>query len=106
MRVLEGKLVASGLKVGIVAARFNEFIVSKLVSGALDGLKRHDVKEEDIDIAWVPGAFEIPLIADKMAKSKKYDAVICLCLLYTSILRWKIDKKEGFPLFLCKNISL
>ena len=71
MRVLEGKLVASGLKVGIVAARFNEFIVSKLVSGALDGLKRHDVKEEDIDIAWVPGAFEIPLIADKMA-------VICL----------------------------
>ena len=73
MRVLEGKLVASGLKVGIVAARFNEFIVSKLVSGALDGLK-----EEDIDIAWVPGAFEIPLIADKMAKSKKYDAVICL----------------------------
>ena len=78
MRVLEGKLVASGLKVGIVAARFNEVIVSKLVSGALDGLKRHDVKEEDIDIAWVPGAFEIPLIADKMAKSKKYDAVICL----------------------------
>ena len=78
MRVLEGKLVASGLKVGIVAARFNELIVSKLVSGALDGLKRHDVKDEDIDIAWVPGAFEIPLIADKMAKSKKYDAVICL----------------------------
>ena len=78
MRVLEGKLVASGLKVGIVAARFNEIIVSKIVSGALDGLKRHDVKEEDIDIAWVPGAFEIPLIADKMAKSKKYDAVICL----------------------------
>ena len=78
MRVLEGKLVASGLKVGIVAARFNKFIVSKLVSGALDELKRHDVKEEDIDIAWVPGAFEIPLIADKMAKSKKYDAVICL----------------------------
>ena len=78
MRVLEGKLVASGLKVGIVAARFNEFIVSQLVSGALDGLKRHDVKDEDIDIAWVPGAFEIPLIADKMAKSKKYDAVICL----------------------------
>ena len=69
MRVLEGKLVAEG---------FNEFIVSKLVSGALDGLKRHDVKEDDIDVAWVPGAFEIPLIADKMAKSGKYDAVICL----------------------------
>ena len=78
MNKLEGKLVADGAKIGIVAARFNEFIVSKLVSGALDGLKRHDVKEEDIDIAWVPGAFEIPLIADKMAKSKKYDAVICL----------------------------
>ena len=78
MRVLEGKLVAEGIKVGIVAARFNEFIVSKRVSGALDGLKRHDVKEDDIDVAWVPGAFEIPLIADKMAKSGKYDAVICL----------------------------
>ena len=78
MRTLEGKLVAEGLKIGIVAARFNEFITSKLVGGALDGLKRHDVKEEDIDVAWVPGAFEIPLIASKMAKSKKYDAVICV----------------------------
>lgn len=78
MRVLEGKLVASGLKVGIVAARFNEFIVSKLVAGARDGLLRHDVKDEDIDLAWVPGAFEIPLIASKMVKSGKYDAVICL----------------------------
>lgn len=78
MRVLEGKLVADGLKIGIVAARFNEFIVSKLVSGALDGLKRHNVKDEDIDVAWVPGTFEIPLVADKMAKSGKYDAVICL----------------------------
>ena len=63
MKVLEGKLVAEGIKVGIVAARFNEFIVSKLVSGALDGLKRHGVSEEDISIAWVPGAFEIPLVA-------------------------------------------
>ena len=78
MRVLEGKEVAQGIRVGIVAARFNEFITSKLVGGALDGLKRHDVKEEDIDVAWVPGAFEIPLIASKMAKSKKYDAVICV----------------------------
>ena len=75
MRVLEGNVVAKGIRVGIVAARFNEFITSKLVGGALDGLKRHDVKEEDIDIAWVPGAFEIPLIASKMAKSKKYDDV-------------------------------
>ena len=78
MRVLEGKVVAQGIRVGIVAARFNEFITSKLVGGALDGLKRHDVKEEDIDVAGVPGAFEIPLIASKMAKSKKYDAVICV----------------------------
>ncbi len=78
MAVLEGNFTGRGMKIGIVAARFNEFITSKLVSGALDGLKRNEVSEEDIDIAWVPGAFEIPLIAKKMAKSKKYDAVICL----------------------------
>ena len=78
MRTLEGKLVAEGMKVGIVAARFNEFITNKLLGGALDGLTRHDVREEDIEVAWVPGAFEIPLIAAKMAKSGKYDAVICL----------------------------
>ena len=78
MRTLEGKVVAKEIKVGIVAARFNEFIVSKLVAGARDGLLRHDVKDEDIDLAWVPGAFEIPLIASKMAKSGKYDEVICL----------------------------
>ena len=78
MKVLEGKLVAEGLKIGIVAARFNEFIVSKLIGGAEDALKRHGVREDDIELAWVPGAFEIPLIAQKMAHSKKYDAVICL----------------------------
>ena len=78
MKTLEGKLVSGGMKVGIVAARFNEFITSKLVSGAMDGLTRHNVKEEDIQVAWVPGAFEIPLIASKMAKSGKYDAVICV----------------------------
>ena len=78
MNVFEGSLVARGMKVGIVAARFNEFITSKLLGGAIDGLVRHDVKEENIDVAWVPGAFEIPLIASKMAKSGKYDAVICL----------------------------
>ena len=79
INLLEGKVVApEGMKVGIVAARFNEFIVSKLVAGAEDALLRHDVKEEDIDLAWVPGAFEIPLIASKMAKSGKYDAVIAL----------------------------
>ena len=78
MKTFEGKVVAKNIKVGIVAARFNEFIVSKLVGGAMDGLVRHDVKEDDIDVAWVPGAFEISLIASKMAKSGKYDAVICL----------------------------
>ncbi|WMJ79926.1 6,7-dimethyl-8-ribityllumazine synthase [Clostridium sp. MB40-C1] len=78
MRVYEGKLVGEGLKFGIIAARFNEFIGSKLIDGALDALKRHGVKEEDIELTWVPGAFEIPLVAKKMAKSNKYDAVICL----------------------------
>ena len=78
MKVLEGNLVAEGLKIGIVAARFNEFIVSKLIGGAEDALKRHGVREDDIELAWVPGAFEIPLISQKMAHSKKYDAVICL----------------------------
>lgn len=78
MNTFEGTLVARGIKIGIVAARFNEFITSKLLSGALDGLKRHDVEEENIDVAWVPGAFEIPLVAQKMAQSDAYDAVICL----------------------------
>ena len=78
MNTFEGKLVAEGLKFGIVVGRFNEFIGGKLLDGALDGLKRHGVKEEDIDVAWVPGAFEIPLIAKKMAKNDKYDGVICL----------------------------
>ncbi len=78
MKTFEGKLVSDGIKIGIVAARFNEFITSKLLGGAMDGLIRHDVREEDIHVAWVPGAFEIPLIAAKMAKSGKYDAVICL----------------------------
>ena len=78
MHTFEGKLVSQNIRVGIVAARFNEFIVNKLVGGAMDALLRHDVREEDIDLAWVPGAFEIPLIAKKMADSGKYDAVICL----------------------------
>lgn len=78
MRVYEGSYVVKGKKFGIVVARFNEFITSKLLSGAVDALQRHDVNEDDIDIAWVPGAFEIPLAAKKMAKSGKYDAVICL----------------------------
>ena len=78
MNTLEGKLVANDMKIGIVAARFNEFIVSKLIGGAMDGLTRHDIPEDNITLAWVPGAFEIPLIAEKMAKSGKYDAIICL----------------------------
>ena len=78
MKVYEGKLVSNDIKVGIVVARFNEFITSKLLGGAIDGLKRENVKEEDIEVAWVPGAFEIPLVAKKMAESKIYDAVICL----------------------------
>ena len=78
MRTLEGKFNGKGLRIGIVAGRFNEFITSKLVGGAVDVLKRNDVNDEDIDIAWVPGAFEIPLITKKMAESKKYDAIITL----------------------------
>ena len=76
MKVLEGNYTGKGIKVGIVAARFNEFITSKLVSGAEDCLVRHEVASDDIEVAWVPGAFEIPLVAQKMAASGKYDAVI------------------------------
>lgn len=79
IQVLEGKVVAKeGMKVGIVASRFNEIIVNKLLGGAVDGLVRHGVEEENITAAWVPGAFEIPVVAQKMAKSGKYDAVICV----------------------------
>ena len=78
MKTFEGKLVSEDIKVGIIVARFNEFITSKLLGGALDTLTRHEVNDENIQVAWVPGAFEIPLIASKMAESGKYDAVICL----------------------------
>lgn len=79
MNILEGKLVPEkSMRIGIVCARFNEFITTKLLEGALDGLRRHSVSDEDIDVAWVPGAFEIPLIAQKMAATEKYDAIICL----------------------------
>lgn len=80
MKLYEGKVVSEDIKIGIVAARFNEFIVSKLVSGAQDALVRHGVADEDIALAWVPGAFEIPLAAKRMAESGKYDAVITLGL--------------------------
>ena len=78
MKTFDGKLISKDIEIGIVAARFNEFITSKLLGGAMDGLIRHDVREEDIDVAWVPGAFEIPLIASKMASSGRYDAILCL----------------------------
>jgi len=77
-KILEGKIIGKGKKAGIVVSRFNEFISSKLLEGALDCFQRHEVKENDIEIAWVPGSFEIPLTALKMANSKKYDIVICL----------------------------
>ena len=78
MNTFEGKIVAGDVKIGIVVARFNDFITSRLLGGAIDCLQRHNVNEDNIDVAWVPGAFEIPLIASKMAKSGKYDAVLCL----------------------------
>ena len=78
VNILEGNLIGTGVKVGVVVTRFNEFITSKLLSGAIDGLKRHGVSESDIDVAWIPGAYEIPLVAKKMAESTKYHVVITL----------------------------
>lgn len=77
-KTYEGKLLAEGLKFAVVTARFNEFITNKLVGGAMDALTRHGASEENIEVAWVPGAFEIPLVAKKLAESRRYDAVICL----------------------------
>ena len=78
MKTIEGKLIASKMKIGVVASRFNEFITGKLLGGAEDSFVRHGGNPEDLTLAWVPGAFEIPLIAQKMAQSKKYDAIVCL----------------------------
>ena len=78
MKIIEGKFDATGLKTALVVSRFNEFITSKLVGGAIDALVRNNAKEDDITQVWVPGAFEIPAVAKKLAESKKYDAVICL----------------------------
>jgi len=78
MKILEGKLTAKNMKIAIVVARFNEFITSKLLSGCIDCLIRHEAADEDLTVAWVPGAFEIPMAAKKLAESGKYDAVICL----------------------------
>ena len=93
MKTFEGKLVADGIRIGIVCARFNEFIVSKLLSGCQDGLLRHGVRDEDIEVAWVPGAFEIPLIASKMARSGRYDAVIAL----GAVIRGSVSLQTGVP---------
>lgn len=78
MKTYEGNLIAKDVRIGIVVARFNEFITSKLIGGAEDALLRHDIDPEKIDLAWVPGAFEIPLVAKKLADSRRYDAVICV----------------------------
>ncbi len=78
MKTIEGKLIAKDEKFGIIVGRFNEFIGGKLLDGALDGLKRHGVSEENIEIVWVPGAYEIPLVSKKMAKTNNYDAILCL----------------------------
>ena len=78
MKVIQGNLIADGLKIAICASRFNEFIVSNLIGGAKDALERHGAKDSDLDLVWVPGAFELPLAAKKLASSGKYDAVICL----------------------------
>jgi 6,7-dimethyl-8-ribityllumazine synthase len=78
MKTFEGKLIAEGLRFGIIVGRFNEFIGGKLLSGALDAISRHGGSDDDVDLVWVPGAFEIPVVAKKMAKSGKYDAIICL----------------------------
>ena len=77
-KIFEGVLLGKGLKFGVVVSRFNEFITKKLLEGAQDALLRHGVNQEDIDIAWVPGSFEIPLVARNLAQTKRYDAVICL----------------------------
>ncbi len=77
-RQFEGSLLGEGLRFGIVVSRFNEFITTRLLEGAKDALKRHGVREEDVDVAWTPGSFEIPLVAKKMAETKRYNAIICL----------------------------
>ena len=97
MNTLEGKLLAEGQRVGIVAARFNEFITSKLLGGAIDAFVRHGGDENRVDVAWVPGAFEIPLVAKKMAKSGKYDAVICL----GAVIRGSTDHYN----YVCSEVS-
>ena len=101
MNIYEGKLVPGDIKIGIVASRFNEFIVSKLIGGADDALRRHNVTDENVDLAWVPGAFEIPLVASKMAQSGKYDAVLCL----GAVIRGSTDHYEYVANEVTKGIA-
>ena len=101
MNIYEGKLIPEDIKIGIVASRFNEFIVSKLIGGADDALRRHNVQDENVDLAWVPGAFEIPLVASKMAQSGKYDAVICL----GAVIRGSTDHYEYVANEVTKGIA-
>ena len=101
MNIYEGKLIPEDIKIGIVASRFNEFIVSKLIGGADDALRRHNVKDENVALAWVPGAFEIPLVASKMAQSGKYDAVICL----GAVIRGSTDHYEYVANEVTKGIA-
>ena len=97
MKKIEGNLVAAGIRIGIVVSRFNEFITSKLLGGAMDGLLRHGIDEDDVTAVWVPGAFEIPVIASRMAKSGKYDAVICL----GAVIRGSTDHYN----YVCSEVS-
>jgi len=97
MKIIEGKLVADKIKIGVVASRFNEFIVSRLLSGVEDGLIRHGVWDDDITVAWVPGAFEIPLVAKKMAQSGHYDAIICI----GAVIRGETSHYE----YICAEVS-
>ena len=97
MKKYEGTLVSSAMNVGIVISRFNEFITSRLLGGAMDGLERHGVSEESVSVAWVPGAFEIPVVASRMAKSGLYDAVICL----GTVIRGSTDHYE----YVCSEVS-
>ena len=97
MKTYEGKLIGKGMKFGIVAARFNEFITGKLLEGAMDALVRHGVESDDVSVAWVPGSFEIPLIAQKMAASGKYDAIIAL----GAVIKGSTDHYD----FVCAEVS-
>lgn len=97
MRKIEGNLIAEGIRIGIVVSRFNEFITSRLLGGAMDGLIRHGINEDDVTVAWVPGAFEIPVIASKMARSGSYDAVICL----GAVIRGSTDHYS----YVCNEVS-